>query len=264
MTQELAVEVDGLTIEYTKQSTGEPLLALDNVDLKINKGELVTVIGPSGCGKSTMLHTVGGLLTPTSGEVRVGGEPITGPDPKRAAFVFQEYTLLPWKTVLDNAALGLRFAGVSAAERNDIAMAHLRLMGLEQFASAHPSELSGGMQQRVAVARALSMEPELMLMDEPFGALDEQTRMRVGLEISRVFTLEERSAMFVTHSLDEAVFLADRIVLMSARPGRIKEEIVVDEPRPRQREFMATTRFGELRAHLFSSLDQPVPEDDAA
>jgi len=257
-----AVEVKGLTIEYTVQSTGGKLLALDNVDLTIKDGELVTIIGPSGCGKSTLLHTIGGLLTPTSGEVLVGGTPLTAPDPKRAAFVFQEYTLLPWKSVIDNVGLGLRFAKVDKATREEIGMQYLRIMGLEQFAKSYPGELSGGMQQRVAVARALSMEPKLMLMDEPFGALDEQTRGRVGAQISEVFTLEKRSAVFVTHSLDEAVFLADRIVLMSARPGRIKEIIEVTEPRPRAREFMGTREFSEIRSHLFNSLDQPVGIDD--
>jgi NitT/TauT family transport system ATP-binding protein len=259
-----AVNVQALTIEYVKRSTGEPLVALDNVDLKIGTGELVTVIGPSGCGKSTLLHCVGGLLKPTLGTVEVGGEALNKPDPKRAAFVFQEYTLLPWRSVIDNVALGLKYAGVDKATRHERAMGHLELMGLAEFARSTPGELSGGMQQRVAVARALTMEPDLMLMDEPFGALDEQTRMRVGEEISRVFTLERRAAMFVTHSLDEAVFLADRIVLLSARPGRIKEEIVVDTPRPRERDFMASTEFAELRAHLFASLDQPAAEDTAA
>lgn len=259
-----AVNVDGLTIQYVKQSTGEPLVALDDVDVTIGRGELVTVIGPSGCGKSTLLHCVGGLLTPTRGEVRVGGKALRKPDPKRAAFVFQEYTLLPWRSVIDNVALGLKYAGVDKTTRHEKAMGQLELMGLAEFAASNPGELSGGMQQRVAVARALAMEPDLMLMDEPFGALDEQTRMRVGEEISRVFTLEQRAAMFVTHSLDEAVFLADRIILLSARPGRIKEEIVVDTPRPRQRDFMTTTEFAELRAHLFASLDQPSAEDAVA
>lgn len=259
-----AVNVHGLTIEYVKRSTGEPLVALDNVDLTIGQGELVTVIGPSGCGKSTLLHCVGGLLNPTRGEVSVGGQALKKPDPKRAAFVFQEYTLLPWRSVIDNVALGLKYAGVDKTTRHEKAMTQLEMMGLSEFARSTPGELSGGMQQRVAVARALAMEPDLMLMDEPFGALDEQTRMRVGEEISRVFTLEERAAMFVTHSLDEAVFLADRIILLSARPGRIKEEIVVETPRPRQRDFMATKEFAELRAHLFASLDQPAAEDAAA
>ena len=258
-----AVEVSGLTIQYAT-STGQPLIALDNVDLTVDEGEFVTLIGPSGCGKSTLLHTVGGLLSPTKGTVQVGGKDIKGPDPKRAAFVFQEYTLLPWKTIAENVALGLKYAGVDKQRRRDSALQHLELMGLAEFADSHPGELSGGMQQRVAVARALAMEPDLMLMDEPFGALDEQTRMRVGAEITSVFTLEERAAIFVTHSLDEAVFLADRIVLLSSRPGRIKEEIAVEEPRPRSREFMATPEFGEIRAHLFSALDQPAAEDDAA
>lgn len=257
-----AVEVSDLSIEYTTR-TGEPLVALSDIDLTVGEGEFVTLIGPSGCGKSSLLHSVGGMLKPTRGSIQVGGRPLTDPDPKRAAFVFQEYTLLPWKTIVENVALGPKYAGVDRTTRHDNAMAYLELMGLADFADSHPSELSGGMQQRVAVARALVMEPDLILMDEPFGALDEQTRMRVGVEIARVFTSQNRAALFVTHSLDEAVLLADRIVLLSARPGRIKEEIAVDAPHPRDREFMTTPEFGEIRAHLFATLDDPTPEDDA-
>ncbi len=256
-----AVKIEGLTIEY--QVDGEkPLVALDNVSLTIKEGELVIIIGPSGCGKSTLLHTVGGLIAPTQGSVMVGGQPLAEPDPRKAAFVFQEYSLLPWKTIVENVAIGLKFAGVDKDTRHEAAMRQLRIMGLEDFADKRPSQLSGGMQQRAAVARALVMEPKLVLMDEPFGALDEQTRLRIGTEISRVFTLEQRSAMFVTHSLDEAVLLGDRIILLSARPGHIVEEIVVDEPRPRSRDYMQSPDFIDIRAHLFAALEPPAPEDD--
>lgn len=256
-----AVEVDKLTVEY-RTDGDEPLVAVNDVSLSIKDGELVTIIGPSGCGKSTLLHTVGGLIKPTRGSILLNGKPLVKPDPRLAAFVFQEYSLLPWKSVVENVALGLKFEGTTPATRRAAAMEQLKLMGLQDFADKRPAQLSGGMQQRVAVARALVMEPQLVLMDEPFGALDEQTRMRIGSEISRIFTLESRSAMFVTHSLDEAVFLADRIIMMSARPGRIIEEIVVDEPRPRTREFMQKTSFAEIRAHLFAALEPPAPEDD--
>jgi len=256
-----AVEIEHLNVTYG--GDGEQLVAVKDVSLEVREGELVTIIGPSGCGKSTLLHAVGGLIKPTSGTIRVGGKPLEKPDPRTAAFVFQEYSLLPWKTVVENVAIGLKFEGVDRATRREAALEHLRIMGLEEFADKRPGQLSGGMQQRVAVARALVMQPRLVLMDEPFGALDEQTRMRIGSEISRVFTLEARSAMFVTHSLDEAVFLADRIIMMSARPGTIVEEIVVDEPRPRSREFMQTKTFIDIRSHLFASLEPPAREDDA-
>jgi len=259
-----AVIVDKLSVHYTIEQQPEPIVALDEIDLSVKKGELVTIIGPSGCGKSTLLHTIGGLISPTSGSIHIDGTPLLGPDPKRATFVFQEYTLLPWKNLVENVALGLKFAGIDRASRTARAMEQLKLMRLEQYAHMHPDQVSGGMQQRVAVARALAMEPQLILMDEPFGALDEQTRMMIGAEISRIFTLENRSALFVTHSLDEAVFLADRVILLTTRPGRIKEEIIVDEPRPRTRKFLETRRFVDIRSHLFASLDVPAGDREGA
>jgi len=258
----MAITATDLGVVYRSQRRGDTV-ALQHVDLRVAEGEFVTLIGPSGCGKSTLLHALGGLLAPTSGQVAVDDKPVTAPDPWRAAFIFQDYSLLPWKTILDNAAIGLRFAGRSRAERQAKAMEMLELVGLANFAKAYPHELSGGMQQRVAVARAMAMEPELLLMDEPFGALDEQTRQKLGDQMSRILTQNGKGVVMVTHSLDEAIFWADRIVVMSPRPGRIIREIVVDRPRPRDLDFIASDEFGEIRQELFRLISEPVEETAA-
>jgi NitT/TauT family transport system ATP-binding protein len=195
------------------------------------------------------------MLTPTSGEITVDGARITTPDPKLAAFVFQDYTLLPWKNVLDNAAIGLRFAGMSKAEYRKKGGELLDLVGLSDFAHSYPRELSGGMQQRVAIARAMCMDPSILLMDEPFGALDEQTRRHLGLEMGRLLTESNRTVVMVTHSLDEAILWADRIIVLSARPGRIAKVIPVEAPRPRPLSFVGTTEFAAIRAELFTLLE---------
>ena len=239
------------------------VVALDDIDLAIGKSEFVSIIGPSGCGKSTLLHCLGGLLKPSAGSITFDGSPLRTPDPTKAAFVFQDYSLLPWKSVVDNAAIGLRFARVDKRTRREKALALLRLVGLEQFAGTFPHELSGGMQQRVAVARAMAMDPEVLLLDEPFGALDEQTRRDLGYEMSRLLTQQGKSIAMVTHSLDESIFWADRIVVMSARPGRILLELAVDEPRPRELSFIATPEFAALRARLFDVLTEGTENGSA-
>lgn len=247
-------------LAVTYATSGGDIVALDGIDLTMAKGEFVSLIGPSGCGKSTLLHCLGGLLAASSGSVSFGGGPFTKPDPRRAAFVFQEYSLLPWKTVVENAAIGLRFAGVGKTERQERATGLLRLVGLEQFAQSYPHELSGGMQQRVAVARAMAMDPDVLLMDEPFGALDEQTRRQLGYEMCQLLTRQNRSVIMVTHSLDESIFWADRIVVMSPRPGRIVLEIPVPVPRPRELSFIATPGFADIRARLFNLLTSVTPQ----
>jgi NitT/TauT family transport system ATP-binding protein len=251
----MGLEVQNLGVTYSSVS-GESVTALDDMNLHIEDGEFVTIIGPSGCGKSTLLHCLGGLLSPNSGQVRVNDTPVGKPDPHLAAFVFQDYTLLPWKTVRDNVALGLRFAGEPRESRQAKAREMLELVGLNDFAGSYPAELSGGMQQRVAVARAMSMDPNIMLMDEPFGALDEQTRRHLGVEMTRLLTESSRTVVMVTHSLDEAIFWADRIIVLSARPGRIAKEMVVDEPRPRSIDFVGTPKFAEIRSELFGLLER--------
>lgn len=251
----MSLTAKDLNVTYDT-GAGHSLVALESIDLSIEPGEFVTIIGPSGCGKSTLLHTLGGLLSPTSGVVAIDDKPIRRPDARRAAFVFQDYTLLPWRQVLQNAVLGLRFDGVPKAKAFAKGEEMLELVGLSDFRTAYPRELSGGMQQRVAIARAMCMEPEILLMDEPFGALDEQTRRQLGFEMSRMLSQRESTVVMVTHSLDEAIMWADRIIVMSARPGRIAREIRVTAPRPRTHDFVATKEFGVLRSELFTLLDQ--------
>jgi NitT/TauT family transport system ATP-binding protein len=253
----VGLDATDLNVTYTTVS-GEPVNALQDINLHIRDGEFISIIGPSGCGKSTLLHCLGGLLTPTSGRIAVDGVEVTRPDPHLAAFVFQDYTLLPWKNVVDNAALGLRFDGKSKAEYRQKGRELLDLVGLSEFAQSYPRELSGGMQQRVAVARAMCMDPSILLMDEPFGALDEQTRRHLGSEMTRLLTEAGRTVVMVTHSLDEAIMWADRIIVLSARPGRIAKEIPVPTPRPRPLSFVGTPEFAEIRAELFALLESPA------
>ena len=250
----MSLVVDGVGVTYSTVS-GEPLVALDDINLEIREGEFVTIIGPSGCGKSTLLQCLGGLLTPTAGRVTIDGMPVKEPDPRLTAYVFQDYTLLPWKTAAENTSIGLRFAGESKTTRREKAAEMLSLVGLSDFAKAYPRELSGGMQQRVAVARAMSMEPKILLLDEPFGALDEQTRRHLGSEMARMLSDNESTVVMVTHSLDEAILWGDRIITLSARPGQIAREIKVDMPRPRSLDFVGTPEFNQIRAELFTLLE---------
>ncbi len=247
------ISVRGVEMIY-ETARGDSFQALAPTDLDISKGEFVSLIGPSGCGKSTLLNIVGGMRRPNSGTVKIDGTVVSGPDPQQRAFVFQDYTLFPWRTVLANVEVGLEFRGVAKAERKEVALSQLQLVGLQKFSEAYPNELSGGMQQRVALARALAMDPEILLMDEPFGALDEQTRMVLGEEVARILESTSKTILFVTHSLAEAIYLADRVVVMSAGPGRIKQILEVDEPRPRQPAFMTSDVFHKRRDELFELL----------
>jgi NitT/TauT family transport system ATP-binding protein len=254
---EVAISVEGVTKHYTG-AQGREVVALDGIDLEVRRGEFLTLIGPSGCGKSTLLHAVGGMKPPTGGRVCIGGVEVTGPRPDAIGFVFQDYSLFPWRTVLANVEAGLEFRGVGKAERRERALHQLATVRLEAFADAYPSELSGGMQQRVAIARALALDPQLLLMDEPFGALDEQTRTALGEELSAILSRTDTTIVFVTHSLSEAVLLSDRVVVMTSRPGRIKIVIEVDAPRPRGGEFLTSTGFAELRTELYKQLRDEI------
>ena len=245
---------DDLSVTYTS-SSGKPVNALAGINLNIKDGEFVTIIGPSGCGKSTLLQCFGGLLSPTIGEISVDNKPLVAADPKLAAFVFQEYTLLPWKNIVDNVSIGLHWAGESKEDCLKKGLEMLELVGLSEVAKSYPRELSGGMQQRVAVARAMSMDPSILLMDEPFGALDEQTRRHLGWEVCRILTARGRTVVMVTHSLDEAIIWADRIIVLSECPGRIINETHVPTPRPRPLAFIGTPAFAEIRAELFRLLE---------
>ncbi|MEA1984482.1 MAG: ABC transporter ATP-binding protein [Euryarchaeota archaeon] len=225
--------LEGISQVFEKDG-GQSTQALDNVSLDIKAQEFVCIIGTSGCGKTTLLRIIAGLDTPDSGKITLDNERITVPDPRRG-MVFQEYSLFPWRTVMRNITFGLEMQGIGKKEAIEAADKYLKLVGLEQFKSSYPYELSGGMRQRVAIARALANEPKVLLMDEPFGALDAQTRNLLQQELLQIWDKKGVTILFVTHSVDEAVYLADRIVVMSARPGKIKEIINVGLPRPRDR-----------------------------
>jgi NitT/TauT family transport system ATP-binding protein len=228
--------------------------AIERIDLQVADGEFVSVLGPSGCGKSTFLFMVAGFEAPTGGRISVAGEPVTRPGPDRGV-VFQEYALFPWLTVLDNVAYGLREQGMDRREREEIARRYVAQVGLEGFADRRPHELSGGMRQRVALARVLAIRPHILLMDEPFGALDEQTRFLLQEALLRIWERERKTVIFVTHSLEEAVFLSDRVVVMTARPGRVKEIVSVDLPRPRER---TSEDFNTIRRRLAKAIQDEV------
>ncbi len=221
---------------------GKAMEVLRDIDMSIDEGEFVCFIGPSGCGKTTLLRIIAGLEMPTAGVVLLDGSPIKGPGPERG-MVFQEYSLFPWRTVLDNVAFGPEIRGMSKDERYRLARQYLKMVGLERFESRYPHELSGGMKQRVAIARALVNDPKALLMDEPFGALDAQTRNVMQSELLKIWEEEKKTVIFVTHSVDEAIYLGDRIVVFSSRPGRVKEILNIDLPRPRNRTSLEVNRI---------------------
>ena len=258
MSVESLVRVEGVSHTFHAPEGGNDVLALNTIDMEIRRGEMVAFIGPSGCGKSTLLNVIGGMISPTSGAAMVAGKTVRGPLPKDIAYIFQESALLPWATVLDNIKVGLEFQGVPKAERGAIAAAALKSVGLEAFATSYPHQLSGGMKQRVALARALSLRTDILLMDEPFAALDEQTRMIFGEDLSRLLATERKTIILVTHSLAEAVLLCDRIFVFTSRPGRIKAVLTIDEPHPRTPAFMTSQRFSELRNELYELLRDEV------
>jgi NitT/TauT family transport system ATP-binding protein len=234
--------------------------ALRDVSLQIMPGEFVSLLGPSGCGKTTLLRLMDGLLEPDEGEVLIDGFPTVGPGP-HAGFVFQSFRLLPWRTVIDNVEFPLQMQHLDKATRLERATRYLRLVGLEGFEHNYPHELSGGMQQRVGLARALALEPQILLMDEPFGALDAQTREFMQMELSRIWEHLGIAVVFVTHSLDEALYLGDRVVLMSPRPGRVQEVFSVHLPRPRwEYDYRATPEFIDRRAHLWDRIRDMVAD----
>lgn len=245
------IELNDVSRVY--QHAGQQVNALKNVDLRIAEGEFVTVVGPSGCGKSTVLNLLAGLDSPTSGTVSVSGSPVAAPGPDRGV-IFQQYALFPWLTVRKNVEFGLRVAGVSRQRRQEIAMESLRLVDLEDFADSLPKMLSGGMKQRCAIARAYAVSPEVLLMDEPFGALDALTRVRMQFSLLDTWRREQRTVVFITHDVDEAVFLADRVVIMGARPGHIVKEIDVDLPRPRGEDIRNSAAFHEVRSRVWDDV----------
>ena len=243
-------------LEKTYTTKGRALVkALGGISLAIDHGEFVTIVGQSGCGKTTLLKILAGLLGRTSGAVTLRGEPVNGPR-RDIGVVFQDPVLLPWRTVLDNVMLPIEVLRLPRGEYRERALDLLRLVALEGFEDKYPHELSGGMRQRVAIARALVHDPSLLLMDEPFGALDAMTREFMNLELLRIWQEAKKTVVFITHSIPEAVFLADRVVVMSARPGRIQEIVPVELPRPRDLDLMASDQVGvytrQIR-HLFDA-----------
>jgi NitT/TauT family transport system ATP-binding protein len=224
----------------------EQVVAINDVSFDVSAGELFSIIGPSGCGKSTLLRIIGGLLAASSGELTVGSDKVNGPHPW-LGMVFQEESTFPWRTTLGNVEFGLEMRGVSQDQRRQKSREMIRLVGLSGFEERYPSELSGGMKQRVAIARALVLEPKILLMDEPFGALDALTRSVMQDFLLEIWEEERKTALLVTHDIDEAIYLADRTVVMTAHPGRIREVIDVDLPRPRRYEMRSLPRFIELR-----------------
>jgi len=224
------IQVRDLWMTFPNQRTGEPVHVLERVNLSVTPGEFVVIVGPSGCGKSTLLNIIGGFLNQTHGSAVVEGRPVNGPDPRRI-FVFQENGVFPWLTVHDNIAFGLDH--LQAKAREDTVARYTAMVGLNGFERAYPRELSGGMRQRVEIARALAANPDIIYMDEPFGALDFITRLKMRADLIRIWQTEKKTILFVTHDIEEAVQLGDRVLVMSKRPATIKEEIKIDLPRPR-------------------------------
>ena len=240
------IEVRGLSKRFGAA------VVFDGIDLEVKEREIVALVGPSGCGKTTLLRCIDGLI-PASGEVLVDGEPILAPRPG-VAMVFQHFGLFPWKTVYDNVAYGLRMAGAPRGEIERRVPAFINLVGLGGFEQAYPYQMSGGMQQRCGLARALAIEPRVLLMDEPFAAVDAQTREILQFELLRIWHRRPTTMLFVTHSIEEAVLLGDRVVVMKGRPSRIAEDIAIDLPRPRSRDTLALARFEALREQVWSTL----------
>lgn len=242
----IKVKAEGIRKEFPNKSGGAASVALDSINLEIRNGEFFAIVGPSGCGKSTFLEIVAGLIKPTSGSIYIDGLRITGPDHNRG-IVFQGYALFPWRTVMGNVAYGLEEKGVRGSEKEKICWDYISLVGLSGFENHYSHELSGGMKQRVAIARALAYDPDILLMDEPFAALDAQTREVLQGEVLRIWNETKKTVLFITHNIEEAVFLADRIAVMSGRPGVIKKIIEVPLSRPRKEEHRLTQDFMKLR-----------------
>ena len=252
------IQIDGLTIAYEKPKAAGKFIAVSNASLDIQRGTFVTIVGPSGCGKSSLLLSIAGLIQPAGGSVQVNGRLVTGPGRDRAV-VFQDFALMPWRTVLENVRFGLELHRWNGEDLTTRARRYVELVGLKGFEQYHPHQLSGGMRQRVGIARALAVDPEILLLDEPFASLDAQTRDEMGAELLAIWEQTKKTAVFVTHGIDEAIFLADQIVVMTKNPGRIAEIISVELPRPRTIETMDSPRFIEYRRRIRRCLMFDVP-----
>jgi NitT/TauT family transport system ATP-binding protein len=250
------IQARNITLVFSPKNR-DPVTALSDFSLEVGKGEFVSIVGPSGCGKSSFLNILLGLIKPNSGEIQLNGTRITGPGQERA-MVFQEFGLLPWRTVTANVELGLELKGIAPARRAERATELIKLVGLKDFASHYPHELSGGMKQRVGLARALATEPEVLLMDEPFAALDAQTRDLMQMELLQIWEHTKKTVLFVTHSIEEAAYLSDRVIVMTARPGRTKDILKIDLPRPRDYEMRLTPEFNEIKLRIWEVLKEEL------
>ena len=250
--------IEGRNVNLTFRPPNRgPVRALHGFDIDVQEGEFLSIVGPSGCGKSTFLNVVLGLIKPDSGDLRMRGRPILGPGTDRA-MVFQEFGLLPWRTVLNNIELGLELKGVPAGQRRDVSQRFVQMVGLSGFEGHYPHELSGGMKQRVGLARALATDPDVLLMDEPFAALDAQTRDVMQVELLRIWHEAKKTVLFVTHQIEEAIYLSDRVMVMTKRPGHAKKIFAIDLPRPRDYEMRVTPEFNELKLQIWHALKDEI------
>lgn len=245
------LEVESVTIAYPR--AGRIAEAVSRVSLEVGHREFVALVGPSGCGKTTLLHAIGGLVPVKEGHIRCAGRPVTGPGPERV-MVFQEFSLFRWRTVRRNIEFALECNGIPRGDRRQIGDRLLKQVGLEGHADAYPDQLSGGMKQRVAIARALAYDAHMLLMDEPFGALDAQTRLVMQALLLEIWEGSEKTVLFVTHDIDEAIYLADRILIMSTGPGTIKAEYRVTAPRPRATDFLVSSEFLDLKRQIYAAI----------
>ena len=261
MNAELVVE--HVYKDFSTQPFGSGLTVVTDASIRVAAGEFVCILGPSGCGKSTLLNIIAGFEKASRGSVSLGGIPVTSASAERT-MVFQDYALFPWKTIAENIQFGLKAKGIALAERRRIAAKYIEMVHLQGFEDRYPHQVSGGMKQRAAVARALAHDPAIILMDEPFGALDQQTRDLLQEEVLKIWTETKKTIVLVTHSIDEAVFLSDRVVIMTARPGRIKEIVPIDLPRPRLAAMRNKSSFIKLRSALWESVREESDKQRAA
>jgi NitT/TauT family transport system ATP-binding protein len=253
------LRIQDVRLEYEVRG-GKSVLAISNISIDVPKNEFAVIVGPSGCGKSSLLYLIAGLAQPSGGEILLDDREIMGPGRDRG-MVFQSYTLFPWLTVRENVEFGLKRRNVPAEEREKIVNRYLNDVGLAAFHESYPKQLSGGMMQRVAIARALANDPEILLMDEPFGALDSQTRTQMQQLLLRVWERDRKTVLFVTHDIDEAILLGDRVYVMTSRPGRLKEEILVPIPRPRSAGMVMDPEFIELKRKILDLLKNEIHDD---
>jgi NitT/TauT family transport system ATP-binding protein len=244
------LRIDDVTLRFLPKG-GKPVTALDRISLDVAEEEFSVIVGPSGCGKSSLLRLVAGLIEPSAGTISLDGKIVTRPGRDRG-MVFQSYTLFPWLTVQDNVEFGLKLGGMAVAERKRIAKRYIEQVGLEGFEKSYPKQLSGGMMQRVALARALANDPEILLMDEPFGALDSQTRSLMQELLLNIWEQSHKTVLFITHDIDEAILLGDRVHVMTARPGRIKEVVEIDIPRPRNVDVLTSIEFIAIKRRIMA------------